>query len=410
MRLREAAARPYAWQGHDLVRRTFEERLLARVVPRLLDAAGGGALLDLGCGDGLAARLAAGRLTRYLGLDLEPSVASSAEPRPRSARWARAGRTAAVRPLPRLLRGGLAPVARASSSGCSRTSRGTRARERSSRSRRSGSTRWSGRRLWQAPVGIGAHDPLPARRGRRGPPMGASRAVHALRRCRASSRCGALDRTLQAGPKVGSGRYWPGLPPLRAALSGLLRGEPPAETLDRAAAAVAGWDAGARAPHARGCAATTSCGARPVRRGARRGDLGARAADRRRLRPRPARRRARPLTSGVRRPRRCPGAPALPSVAANAVSGQACATARASAIVSTSRSAGQRGHDQPQLLQAALLRSAGLVARHRHALEHRRVGRRGGRSSNSRRRAPGRARHRRRRWRGAPWRGRASPE
>ena len=37
---------------------------------------------------------------------------------------------------------------------------------------------------------------------------------------------GALDRTLQAGPKVGSGRYWPGLPPLRDALNGLLGGEP----------------------------------------------------------------------------------------------------------------------------------------------------------------------------------------
>ena len=37
---------------------------------------------------------------------------------------------------------------------------------------------------------------------------------------------GALDRTLQAGPKIGSGRYWPGLPPLRDALDGLLRGEP----------------------------------------------------------------------------------------------------------------------------------------------------------------------------------------
>ena len=34
----------------------------------------------------------------------------------------------------------------------------------------------------------------------------------------------ALDRTLQAGPKAGEGRYWPGLPPLRQAMNALLEG------------------------------------------------------------------------------------------------------------------------------------------------------------------------------------------
>ena len=33
-----------------------------------------------------------------------------------------------------------------------------------------------------------------------------------------------LDRSLQAGPKIGEGRYWPGLPPLRGALNDLLEG------------------------------------------------------------------------------------------------------------------------------------------------------------------------------------------
>jgi hypothetical protein len=37
----------------------------------------------------------------------------------------------------------------------------------------------------------------------------------------------ALDRTLQAGPKNGEGRYWPGLPNVRAALNGLLSGDAP---------------------------------------------------------------------------------------------------------------------------------------------------------------------------------------
>ena len=40
---------------------------------------------------------------------------------------------------------------------------------------------------------------------------------------------GTHDRTLQAGPKTGDGRYWPGLPPLRAGLDTLLAGgSPPA--------------------------------------------------------------------------------------------------------------------------------------------------------------------------------------
>jgi len=33
-----------------------------------------------------------------------------------------------------------------------------------------------------------------------------------------------LDRSVQAGPKTGEGRYWPGLPPLRRALGDLLEG------------------------------------------------------------------------------------------------------------------------------------------------------------------------------------------
>jgi hypothetical protein len=35
---------------------------------------------------------------------------------------------------------------------------------------------------------------------------------------------GALDRTVQAGPKAGDARYWPGVPPLRAGFQALLSG------------------------------------------------------------------------------------------------------------------------------------------------------------------------------------------
>ena len=37
---------------------------------------------------------------------------------------------------------------------------------------------------------------------------------------------GALDRTLQAGPKTGRWGYWLGLPPLRQALNAMLGGDP----------------------------------------------------------------------------------------------------------------------------------------------------------------------------------------
>jgi SAM-dependent methyltransferase len=66
------AAAAYAQQGHDAVRMSFELVWFERMVALLLGAAGGGEVLDLGCGDGAVARMAAGRLRRYLGVDLTP--------------------------------------------------------------------------------------------------------------------------------------------------------------------------------------------------------------------------------------------------------------------------------------------------------------------------------------------------
>jgi hypothetical protein len=42
---------------------------------------------------------------------------------------------------------------------------------------------------------------------------------------------GALDRTLQAAPKLAEGRYWPGLPDLRGALNALIAGAGAADAL-----------------------------------------------------------------------------------------------------------------------------------------------------------------------------------
>jgi SAM-dependent methyltransferase len=228
MRLGETAAHPYAWQGHDVVRRRFEEGALARLVRGLVRATGG-ALLDLGCGDGLAARLAGTRLTRYLGIDLRP-VATE---------------------LPSVahdLRDGLGPV---------------------------------GRRpfdVYLGSFGIASHlspDELQrlliqiARHGRRGSlvalealglyslecprfwgtPAGAERTIayrlgadvpvhpwapgELFERFQAAGiePLGARDRTLQAGPKLAESRYWPGLPSVRTALAALLAGGARCEAL-----------------------------------------------------------------------------------------------------------------------------------------------------------------------------------
>jgi SAM-dependent methyltransferase len=228
MRLGETAARPYAWQGHDVVRRKFEERGLARLVRRLLDVAGG-ALLDLGCGDGLAARLAGARLTRYLGIDLQP-------------------RATGLPSVAHDLRGGLGPVGNRpfdvylGSFGIVSHLSPVELRRLLSQIARHGhrgslvalealglySLEWP--RLWGTPPG--ATRTIPYR-------LGADVPVHPwapgelFERFRAAGiePLGALDRTLQAGPKLAGSRYWPGLPSVRAALASLLTGGTPGQTL-----------------------------------------------------------------------------------------------------------------------------------------------------------------------------------
>lgn len=230
MRLGETAAGAYAWQGHDLVRRRFEERALARLVPRMLRAAGG-ALLDLGCGDGLAAELAGSRLTRYLGIDLQPAAT---------------GRPTVAHDL----RDGLGPVGRrpfdvylGSFGIASHLSPDELQRLLSQivRHARRGSLvalealglyslEWP--RLWGTPAGA-------ARTIRYR--LGADVLVHPwapaelFERFRAAGiePLGARDRTLQAGPKLAESRYWPGLPSVRGALADLLAGGSPGEALTR---------------------------------------------------------------------------------------------------------------------------------------------------------------------------------
>jgi hypothetical protein len=232
MRFGAAATHPYAAAGGDPVRETLELAWFTRMIRGLLRVAGGGEVLDLGCADGASARMAGEGLTRYLGVDLMP-----APPSPSS-----------VDRIRHDLREGLGPV---------------------------------GRRpfdLYLGTFGVASHlAPEELRRLLRevaahGSP-GALVALEALGlhslewpqlwgtapgRARTISyrlasevrvhpwspaellglfeECGirplrAVDRTLQAGPKLGEGRYWPGLPDVRSAMNALLAGSSSATAL-----------------------------------------------------------------------------------------------------------------------------------------------------------------------------------
>jgi len=229
----------YCAPRHDDVRGAFEEGFFARLVPWLLErSGGGGALLDLGCADGLAGRLAGPGLARYLGVDFRSP-----------------GPSLPGEHLRHDLRNGLGDVGAPpfdvylatfglASHLCPAQLR--RLVEEIAAHARPGSL--------VALEALGAHSlewpllwrtrPGPAR----GLPyrLGSEVEVHPWRPrelARIYTDAGirplhALDRSVQAGPKAGEGRYWPGLPPLRRALHALLAGGTD-DVLDEARAALA---------------------------------------------------------------------------------------------------------------------------------------------------------------------------
>jgi len=218
-------AAAYVGQANDAVRAQLEAGFFARLVPGVLAEAGGGRLLDLGCGDGLAARLAGSVLTEYTGVDFRDHLR---------------GRHPGEHVV-HDLRDGCGPVGAEpfdvylatfgviSHLGPSQLVR--LLREVSAHARPGsvialealglGSLEWP--RVWETEPG--PRRSLPYR-------LGSDVAVHpwssrefwALHREAGLRPVRVLDRSVQAGPKTGEGRYWPGLPPLRRALGDLLEG------------------------------------------------------------------------------------------------------------------------------------------------------------------------------------------
>jgi SAM-dependent methyltransferase len=215
------AADPYAVQGHDRVRETFELDFFARLLPRLLH---GPSMLDLGCGDGQAATLAGPGLRRYTGVDLAPPAAEGfvahdlrqglgpVGDRPYGLYLGTFGLASHLRPgeLRRLL----FEIARHARPGAVVALEALGL----------GSLEWPG--IWDSRPGAARE--LPYRLAADVPvhpwAPGELAALYEEAGIRALT---ALDRSVQTGPKLGTHRYWPGLPSLRGALNSLLADEPP---------------------------------------------------------------------------------------------------------------------------------------------------------------------------------------
>jgi SAM-dependent methyltransferase len=215
-------AAPYALRSHDSVRATFETEWFARLLPGLLRRAGGGELLDLGCADGAMALLAGGGLTRYVGVDLAPRSDDArlirhdlrdglgpVGPRPFDLYLGTFGLASHLAPVElRRLMGEIAAHARPGAV-VALEALGVFSLE------------WP--RLWDRPAGRRRTIPYRLASEVMVHPW-APRELAAVFREAGVEPLWTLDRTLQAGPKLGEEGYWPGLPSVRPALNALLDG------------------------------------------------------------------------------------------------------------------------------------------------------------------------------------------
>ncbi len=224
----------YAVATGDPVRARLEAVQLARTARGLVARTRGGRVLDLGSGGGLGELIAGCGLSHYTGVDFRPpegpvpghhvvhDLREGLGPvgsRPYDLYLAGFGLASHLSPsgLARLL----AEIARHARPGAIVALEALGAF----------SLEWP--RLWTTRPGPGRVIPYL---------LGSDVEVHPwsppeLRRLFAAAGIrieGFQDRSVQGGPKLDEGRYWPGLPPLRSALGALLTGEPSGQALTQA--------------------------------------------------------------------------------------------------------------------------------------------------------------------------------
>jgi len=217
-----AVANPWALPGPDPVRETFECAHFAGVVRALLGHAPGGRVLDLGCGDGLVERVAGPRLEAYVGVDLHPAHGMRAVRADLREGLGDLGRERfdlyvgtfgiASHLAPQELRDLLREIA------ASAAPRALVALEALGLY----SLEWPG--TWDAPPGAGRAMSYRLTSDLTVHPW-APIELAALFEETGLKFLGAIDRTVQAAPKAGEARSWPGVPRLRAGLSALLAGD-----------------------------------------------------------------------------------------------------------------------------------------------------------------------------------------
>jgi SAM-dependent methyltransferase len=218
------SAHAYLGQPRDAVRETFERAFFSAELGRLLAEAPGGRVLDLGCADGLVRELGGARVDEYVGIDLHPPDAETE------------GKFFAHD-----LGEGLGPIGDESfdlyfasfgvASHLAPEQLERLCRDIAAHARPGSlvalealglfSLEWPS--LWETPPGSRRTLPYRLAAETRVHPWAPSELEGIFADAGIAS-LRALDRSVQAGPKVGGGDYWPGLPPVRASLNDLLSG------------------------------------------------------------------------------------------------------------------------------------------------------------------------------------------
>lgn len=224
----EREAEAYAVKRYDRVRTEFEQADTGRVLERLLAAAPGTRVLDLGCGDGLVASLAGDRLERYLGVDLFPPDSLGSAP---AAEFGVADLRDGLGDVlderfdlylgtfglgshlaPEEFRSLVAEIAEHARPGSivALEALGVYSLE------------WPS--LWSTPVGEARTLEYQLAGTTTVHPWSAAE-LGALFEAEGLRVTETRDSSIQFAPKVGPDGYWPGLPPLRASLNALLAGD-----------------------------------------------------------------------------------------------------------------------------------------------------------------------------------------